>query len=257
MAQILVVDDYRDTADTTAAWLKQLGHHVQIARDGYQAVELARHRPPNFVLLDIGLPGLDGYQVASTLRRELAGPLVIIAITGFGREEDRRQALAAGCDYHFLKPIDPGALIELLSASKDRSDSPISHALPSDATVPDGTPTHRRHREVEIINTNGLHLRAADKFVRLAQRFRVGIQVVYNGHKVSGGSILDLATLAAVCGSRLELETDGPDAEAALDALTGLIERGFDEHPPVPGAIAAGGPPATPIDVDLRPMPGS
>jgi DNA-binding response OmpR family regulator len=60
MAKILVVDDYRDTADTTAMWLKQIGHDVQIARDGYQAIELARRQRPHFVLLDIGLPGLDG-----------------------------------------------------------------------------------------------------------------------------------------------------------------------------------------------------
>ena len=107
MAKILVVDDYRDTADSMAVWLKQIGHDVHIARNGYQAIELARQRRPNFVLLDIGLPDLDGYKVASTLRTELAGPPVIIAITGYGREEDRQNALAAGCDYHFLKPIDP------------------------------------------------------------------------------------------------------------------------------------------------------
>ena len=71
-------------------------------------------------------------------------------------------------------------------------------------------------RQIEIINTLGLHLRAAAKFVRLAQQFQADIWVACDGRKVSGRSILDLATLAAERGSRLELETNGPDAEAAL-----------------------------------------
>ena len=66
--------------------------------------------------------------------------------------------------------------------------------------------------------------------MRLAQQFQAGVQVGYDGHKVSGKSIIDLATLAAVCGSRLELATDGPDAEAALEALTDLIDRRFDDQ---------------------------
>src|SRR5690242_1025649 len=85
-------------------------------------------------------------------------------------------------------------------------------------------------RRVEITNTLGLHLRAAAKFVRLAQQFQADVWVAGGGRKVSGRSILDLATLAAACGCRLELETHGPDAESALDALTDLIGRGFDEH---------------------------
>jgi phosphocarrier protein HPr len=85
-------------------------------------------------------------------------------------------------------------------------------------------------REVDITNSLGLHLRAASRFVSLAQQFRADVSVICNGHKVSGKSMLDLATLAAACGSRLALSADGPDAEAALDALTSLIGRGFDEE---------------------------
>jgi phosphocarrier protein HPr len=85
-------------------------------------------------------------------------------------------------------------------------------------------------RQVEINNILGLHLRAADKFVRLAQQFRADVWVDRDGRKVSGRSILDLATLAAECGSLLKLETDGPDAEAASNALTNLIAFGFDEE---------------------------
>ena len=85
-------------------------------------------------------------------------------------------------------------------------------------------------RQVEISNSLGLHLRAADKFVRLAQHFSADVSVAYDNRKVSGRSILDLATLAAACGARLELETNGPDADAALDALIALVACGFGER---------------------------
>jgi len=84
-------------------------------------------------------------------------------------------------------------------------------------------------RKVDVTNTLGLHLRAACAFVKLAQQFRAEVWVICDGRRASGKSILDLATLAAVCGCRLELETDGPDAEEALDTLSELIARGFDE----------------------------
>jgi phosphocarrier protein HPr len=85
-------------------------------------------------------------------------------------------------------------------------------------------------RQVEISNSLGLHLRAADKFVRLARQFSADVSVSYDNRTVSGRSILDLATLAAACGARLELETNGPDADAALDALIALVACGFDER---------------------------
>jgi len=93
-AKILVVDDDRDTAESMACLLRLFGHDAQIALNGYQAIEIARRLRPHYVLLDLGLPGLDGFQIASRLRQEQAGPLVLIAITGYGREDDRRQALA-------------------------------------------------------------------------------------------------------------------------------------------------------------------
>jgi phosphocarrier protein HPr len=84
-------------------------------------------------------------------------------------------------------------------------------------------------RQVEITNALGFHLRAASKFVQLVQQFQAEIWVTCDGRKASGKSVLDLTTLAAPCGSRLALDANGPDAAAALDALTGLIARGFDE----------------------------
>jgi len=85
------------------------------------------------------------------------------------------------------------------------------------------------NRQVAITNTLGLHLRAAGAFVKLARQFRADVWVIRNGCRANGKSILDLSTLAAECGSRLELETDGPDARAALDALTELVALGFGE----------------------------
>ena len=123
MARILVVDDYRDTAESMAIWLKQLGHAVNIARDGVEAIEIARRERPQYVLLDLGLPRLDGYQVASRLRQELPEPLVIIAVTGYGRDQDRRRALEAGCDHHLLKPVDPDVLMSLLSGKDNGSET--------------------------------------------------------------------------------------------------------------------------------------
>jgi phosphotransferase system HPr (HPr) family protein len=229
MARILVVDDHPDTAETAAKWLELVGHDVRIAYDGYHALDLARRQQPNYVLLDLGLPRLDGYQVASRLRRELDGPLVIIAITGYGLAEDRRRALEAGCDYVFLKPVDPDALMPLLSAAGTGSGASIDSGPPQPGH-PEKGPARTSRRQVEIVNALGLHLRAAGKFVELAGQFQANVRITHDGHMASGASVLDLTSLAAPCGSSLELEADGPEAEAALDALTELIVRRFDEQ---------------------------
>jgi phosphocarrier protein len=84
-------------------------------------------------------------------------------------------------------------------------------------------------RQVEITNSLGLHLRPADKFVRLAHQFQAEVQVLHNGNTFNGKSILDLTTLAAECGTRLELEARGADAEAAVEALAELISAQFHE----------------------------
>jgi CheY-like chemotaxis protein len=131
MADILVVDDNCDYAESMARWLRLLGHDVRIARDGREAIEAARCRRPNCVLLDLGLPGMDGLQVAPALRRDLPGPLVIIAVTGYADTGFRRQALAAGCDYHFPKPIDPNVLAALLAGSAISPDSYVDDGAAS------------------------------------------------------------------------------------------------------------------------------
>jgi phosphotransferase system HPr (HPr) family protein len=229
MANILVVDDYSDSANALALWLKQFGYDVQIARDGYQAIEIARRQRPNHVLLDLGLPGLDGYQVAATLRQEHPGPLLIIAVTGFASEEYRRRALAAGCDHCLSKPIELSTLIALLPGLSSRPELTIHDGHPPKAGTGAVHPLPTVSRQVEITNILGFNLRAADKFVRLARQFQADVRIACGDRTASGLSVLDLATLPAARGARLELAADGPDAEAALAALAELIARGFDE----------------------------
>jgi CheY-like chemotaxis protein len=93
------------------AMLRLCGHAVRTVSDGPAAVSVARTYHPDVVLLDIGLPGMNGYEVARHLRQETGHTRpVIAAITGYGQTEDRRRAEEAGFDYHILKPIDPNAL---------------------------------------------------------------------------------------------------------------------------------------------------
>jgi phosphocarrier protein HPr len=91
-------------------------------------------------------------------------------------------------------------------------------------------PVQVARRQVEITNALGLHLRPADKFVRLANRFRSEIRVYHEGHENNGKSILDLTTMAAERGTTLDLEARGPDAEAAVDALAELVLAQFYEN---------------------------
>jgi PAS domain S-box-containing protein len=115
-SRILVVDDNADAARGIARLLKLLGHEVVTAEDGPSGMEAARTLRPDVILLDIGLPGMSGYEVASRLRREECGKdVLIIAISGYGQEEDRRRSREAGFDYHLVKPIDHDALVTLLS----------------------------------------------------------------------------------------------------------------------------------------------
>ena len=116
--RILVVDDNVDAADSLAMLLRSEGHHIRVAYDAATAMELARRDLPEILLLDIGLPGTDGYSLAQTLRAvtELRGAK-LIATTGYGLAEDRERGKAAGFDHHLVKPIDMQALRALLAES--------------------------------------------------------------------------------------------------------------------------------------------
>ena len=114
--QILVVDDNRDCAQSMAMLLRIYGHQVEIALNGPMALESARVRPPDVVLLDIGLPGMDGWKVAERIKSSNgARKPLLIAVTGFGQDSDRRHSAESGIDLHLLKPIDPEKLNSLLS----------------------------------------------------------------------------------------------------------------------------------------------
>jgi PAS domain S-box-containing protein len=115
-ARILVVDDNVDVARGMVKLLRMLGHEVRTAYDGPSAIEVGRAFEPDFILLDIGLPGKDGYQVAAELREDACcKDVVFIAITGYGMEEDRRRSKQAGFDHHLVKPIDYDALVSLIT----------------------------------------------------------------------------------------------------------------------------------------------
>lgn len=114
--RILVVDDNRDSAESLAMLLEMSGSETQVAYDGLQAVEVAERFRPDLVLLDIGLPKLNGYEVCQHIRREPWGKdMMIVAISGWGQEQDRLRAQDAGFDRHIVKPVDLEMLNELLT----------------------------------------------------------------------------------------------------------------------------------------------
>jgi CheY-like chemotaxis protein len=105
--RVLIVDDDHDTVDAMALFLGSLGYQPIPAYDGRHALALAQSCCPQVIILDLAMPGCDGYRVARALRElPAAEDAVIIMVTGYGREEDRQQAFAAGCDHFFVKPVD-------------------------------------------------------------------------------------------------------------------------------------------------------
>jgi CheY-like chemotaxis protein len=114
--RVLVVDDSTDSAESLARLLRRWGHEVRVAYDGPSALAAARSTAPEVVLLDIGLPGMDGYEVARQLRQDPdLNDTVLVALTGYGQATDRRQTHNAGFDQHLIKPVDPGLLRTLLA----------------------------------------------------------------------------------------------------------------------------------------------
>jgi signal transduction histidine kinase/ActR/RegA family two-component response regulator len=113
--RVLVVEDLDDAREALGELLELYGHQVELAADGTTAVDLAVLHPPQVALVDIGLPGLDGYEVARRLRERLGSALVLVAMTGYGQAEDRRRSREAGFDHHLVKPVDPERLVSLLA----------------------------------------------------------------------------------------------------------------------------------------------
>jgi len=115
--RILIVDDNRDSADMVAALLNFTGHETFTANDGLAAVEAAAKLDPDVIFLDIGLPVLNGYEAARRIREQqgLKRPPLLVALTGWGQDEDRRRSEEAGFDAHVVKPIDDAVLRRLLA----------------------------------------------------------------------------------------------------------------------------------------------
>jgi DNA-binding response OmpR family regulator len=126
--RVLLVDDNMDHVKTLALLLNGMGHQTEIAISGHNAINIARRFRPDVVLLDLGLPDVDGTLVCRQLRHELGEHVRILIVTGSGRQGDRERALEAGCDHFLQKPVDPRFLDSLLGSAdaQDRIRPPHS-----------------------------------------------------------------------------------------------------------------------------------
>jgi CheY-like chemotaxis protein len=125
--RILVADDNHDAADSLAMLLRLLGAEVKIVYSGSEALAALHEYRPSVVLLDIGMPGMDGHEVARRIRKlPEFKDVLLIAMTGWGQDEDRRRSSNAGFDYHLIKPADVGTLESLLLSAAPRQARPAS-----------------------------------------------------------------------------------------------------------------------------------
>lgn len=124
--RVLIVDDNRDGAQSLAIMLRLWGHQVSVAFDGPTALVLALQERPDFVVCDIGLPGMDGYEVAEALRQQYGDGILLVALTGYGQEDDRRRAREAGFNHHVVKPVNPEELQRLLTQDRGQIVTTVS-----------------------------------------------------------------------------------------------------------------------------------
>jgi CheY-like chemotaxis protein len=122
--RIVVTDDNEDSAASMAGALRALGHEVRMAFDGTQCIDVSRSFEPEVLLLDIGMPRLNGFDTARIIRMEPWGAgMLIVAMTGWGQEQDRRRGVEAGFDHHLVKPVDFDELLEILHSVRARAPS--------------------------------------------------------------------------------------------------------------------------------------
>jgi CheY-like chemotaxis protein len=127
--KVLVVDDNRDAAETLALFLRHVGHDVSIAHSGTEAMAVGVRQCPDAVVLDIGMPEMNGYEVAQRMREQEWGrSALLLAVTGWGQEDDKERARLAGFDQHLTKPVDPDEVVQLLSAFMNRRLPEAPHA---------------------------------------------------------------------------------------------------------------------------------
>jgi CheY-like chemotaxis protein len=119
--RILIVDDSRDAAHVLRMLLRKIGHQVEVADNGKSGIELATTFLPEIVLCDISMPGMDGYQVAKSLRAsETTRTAYLVALTGYGQDDDRAKALESGFDEHLIKPVGFATLQSLIATMPRR-----------------------------------------------------------------------------------------------------------------------------------------
>jgi CheY-like chemotaxis protein len=139
--RVLVVDDNVDAAVSLGMLLKLAGQEVRVAYDGPAALRQAMDFRPQLVLLDIGMPGMDGYEVCRRIRRESAlEKATVVALTGWGQDEDRRRSHEAGFDHHIVKPVEPSALKRLLDELPGDPPTAGPQPVEGQAPAPGGSP---------------------------------------------------------------------------------------------------------------------
>jgi CheY-like chemotaxis protein len=125
---ILIVEDNPDAAESFAMLLRLGGHDVRVAANGFAALELVERFAPDVAFLDIGLPGIDGYELSGRLRaRASCRRTVLVAMTGYGRDEDKQRAIDAGFDRHLTKPVEHGEVARVLASVELPTASPASN----------------------------------------------------------------------------------------------------------------------------------
>jgi CheY-like chemotaxis protein len=116
--RVVIVDDNQDAARTMAMLVEKLGGSARTAYDAESGISAVRAFRPDIVLLDIGMPGMDGYEACRRIRQQPSErPVIVVAVTGWGQDQDKQRALDAGFDAHLTKPVDPAALAQLLAGS--------------------------------------------------------------------------------------------------------------------------------------------
>jgi PAS domain S-box-containing protein len=126
--RVLVIDDNRDSADSARDVLRLLGNHVEAAYDGEAGIVVAARMKPQMILLDLAMPGMDGFEVRRRLGEDGGRDAFLVAMTGFGNEDDKRRTRAAGFDAHLTKPVELDALVKLLNEARERAGKPPTQA---------------------------------------------------------------------------------------------------------------------------------
>jgi CheY-like chemotaxis protein len=138
--RVLIVEDHADSRETLRLLLTDWGHEVRAAADGHQGVRLALEWRPDAALVDIGLPRLDGYEVARRVRAALHDAVLLVALTAYDQDEDREKALSAGFDHHVAKPAELATLRGLLAQSPEMVRQSVRLNNPGPAGRPDAAP---------------------------------------------------------------------------------------------------------------------